>query len=59
MAERLIEPTEEERANGWDAPSLTKYIRERESAQSKFVLERPPVRPASANGRYSPFAWRK
>lgn len=59
MAERLIEPTDEERRNGWTPETLTKYIRERESAQSKSIIDRQPAKPQVANGRYSPFNWRK
>ena len=57
----LIEPTEEEAANSWDAESLTAYLAERALAQSKLSLsmfDRKPPRPRWANHRYSPFHWR-
>ena len=55
----LIEPTEDERANGWTAASLTQYVREREKAQTAAVLFREKPRPPMANGRYSTFKWRE
>ena len=33
----LIQPTPEEIANGWDAESLTKYVREREQATADRI----------------------
>ena len=49
----LIEPTPEEAANGWDAVSLTKYIREREEAANVAIDPQHPSRrgrPDRANG---------
>ena len=53
MAE--IEPTDEEKKNGWDKKSLTKYVKEREEAR---VLVIPPKRAVSQNHRYNPLRWR-
>lgn len=61
MAER-IEPTEDEKKNGWTAETLAKYMAERGSAQAGVVYHdpkfRPPRRPSVANGKYSPHRWR-
>ena len=54
----LVEPTEEEVRNGWDAEGLTAYLAEREKAQAVAILDRKPPRPRWANSRYSPFHWR-
>jgi hypothetical protein len=58
----LIEPTDEEKRNGWTAESLTKYLKDQERAQSERIdphSEVRRVRPTTANGRYSPFRWRR
>ena len=60
-APELIQPTEDEARNGWDAESLTAYLPERSAAQSDRLLaifNRRPSRPRWANSRYSPFRWR-
>ena len=57
-ADTLIEPTDEERANGWTAKTLTSYIRNRQQAQEGVVsfdpTHRPPKRPTVANSKYNP-----
>ncbi len=58
MAE-LVEPTEDERRNGWTTETLTIYLAERERAQSEAFFNPPKRRPRRANSRYSPFRWRK
>lgn len=55
---RLIEPTPDEKKNGWDAESLAAYVKEREAAQAETVLNRPSPRPKWANNQYSPLRWR-
>ena len=60
MPDDLIEPTDEERRNGWDAETLTAYVAERNRARDIWMdpHERPRHRPALANSKYSPFRWR-
>ena len=58
-----IEPTEEEKRNGWSKKNLTAYLAERFAAQSLAVdadslLRRNARRPNEANHRYSPLRWR-
>ncbi len=50
--EELIEPTEDERRNGWDAQSLTAYVREQRHAQESRLdwHARPRPRPQMQNG---------
>lgn len=62
-APELIQPTEDEARNGWDAESLTAYVKEeRERAQSDMIssriFNRKPPRPRWANSRYDPLRWR-
>lgn len=56
--DNLIEPTLEERTNGWSAKALTAYVRERRRAQEGFVSYDPVYRPAKrsrvANNKYDP-----
>ncbi len=42
----LIEPNEDERKNGWDAESLTKYVHEASARQNTLigVTRRQPIR---------------
>ena len=54
----LVEPTEDEARNGWEAEGLTAYLAERERAQAVAILDRKPARPRWANSRYSPLRWR-
>jgi len=58
----LIEPTEEEAANGWSAQSLTAYYAERAHAQFGVInFEEPyrlPARQGRANSQYRPLRWR-
>lgn len=57
-----IEPTEEEKRNGWDAESLTAYVHDQTAAQSlradPHSLQRR-VRPTRQNSKYSPLRWRR
>jgi hypothetical protein len=56
----LIEPTADERRNGWTAETLTAYVHQREKASlSKAdAFERPREKPQIAV-RKSPFKWRR
>ena len=59
----LIEPTADERRNGWTAETLTDYVQQRERAQKGIVLFDPDYRavkrPGRANSRYNPLRpWR-
>lgn len=56
-----VEPTEEEKRNGWTTETLTAYVAEQEAAG---LLRADPMsafrakRPMKANSRYNPFRWR-
>lgn len=54
----LLEPTLEERNNGWTAKTLTAYIKERTEAQTEAILGERKVKPKSQNHRYNPKHWR-
>jgi len=59
-----IEPTEEEKKNGWTKETLTRYLAERLAAQSLAVdvnsLHRKSARkPHEQNHRYRPHRWRQ
>ncbi len=58
-----IEPTEEEKRNGWTTKTLTKYLAERFAAQSLHIdvnsLSRKSARrPNEQNHRYNVKRWR-
>lgn len=57
----MVEPSEEEKRNGWTAESLTAYLRERGNAQFGMVTFDPeyrsPRRPRQTNGDYNPHRW--
>ena len=53
-----IEPTEDEKRNGWTTETLTQYLADREKAQSAAVLDRKPARQTRANSKYRPLRWR-
>jgi hypothetical protein len=59
---KRIEPTDEEKRNGWTADELTAYIEDRERAQAGVVSMDPDYRPVAkpyiANSRYRPNRWR-
>jgi len=59
----LVEPTEEERRNGWTAKTLTAYLAERQAGQSLSAdvnsLHRQRARrPSKQNHQYRPHRWR-
>ena len=59
----IIEPSDEERRNGWDAESLSDYVASREAGAALAVdvnsIHRSQARrPMSANHRYRPLRWR-
>ena len=61
--QQTIEPTEEEKKNGWTAKTLTAYLSERLAAQTLNVdvnsLHRQVARrPREANHHYRPHRWR-
>ena len=61
-APEVIEPTNEERRNGWDATSLSKYIAEQRQAESEIafaMFDKRRFRPKWANSKYSPHHWRR
>jgi len=58
-----VEPTEDERRNGWTKDTLTTYLAEREAGQSLSIdvnsLHRKLARrPNVQNHRYNPLRWR-
>lgn len=59
----LMEPTPEEKKNGWTAKTLTEYHRdiERHDRDKIFSMmdERRKQRPRYQNHRYSPHKWRR
>lgn len=62
-AQKLIEPTAEERRNGWTAKTLTAYIAERQAGQSldvdvNSINRQAARRPGEQNHRYRPLRWR-
>jgi len=59
----LVQPTEDEAANGWTAETLTEYLAERAAGQSLMIdprslHSRAAKRPKWANNRYNPMRWR-
>lgn len=55
----MIEPTEEEKKNGWTAKTLTEYLKERGQAQAEAILRKPVDLPKTANSWWNPFKiWR-
>ncbi len=52
--EELIESTEDERKNGWDAKSLTQYVHEQRAANAAALdwKARPRPRPQVQNGGF-------
>lgn len=62
--QEMIEPTDEEKKNGWDSVSLTKYLSERAAVQALSVdvnslHRRAARRPVEQNHRYRPHRWRE
>ena len=55
----LVEPTANEKRNGWTAEALAAYHVDRDRAVNAKVLDRPKQRPSKANSRYDPIWWRK
>lgn len=63
VADELIEPTDDEKRNGWTAKSLTKYLTERMAGQTLAVdvnslHRRVARRPNEQNHKYRPTRWR-
>ena len=59
----LIEPSEDEKRNGWDAESLTAYMQEQQASQSlradpHSAMRRQAKRPKVQNSKYRPLRWR-
>ncbi len=59
----LVEPTDEERRNGWTAETLTQYIADRAAAAElktdpHSLHRRLARRPTRQNHKYSPHRWR-
>lgn len=61
--QQIVEPTEEEKRNGWTAKALTAYLTDRLAAQSlsldvSSLHRRLARRPNEANHHYRPLRWR-
>lgn len=61
---QIIEPTEEERKNGWTAQTLTAYLSERQAGQSLAIdvnslYRKIDRRPREQNHQYRPLRWRQ
>lgn len=61
--QKTVEPTEEEKKNGWTAESLTNYLAERKAAQSLGIdvnsfYRKSLKRPMTQNHKYNPLRWR-
>ena len=61
--QELVQPTEDEAANGWTAETLTQYLAEQATDQTLSIdphslRNRAARRPRWANNRYSPMRWR-
>lgn len=56
----LIEPTEDEKRNGWTAETLTAYLKQQDKAAMTRAdaFERAPEKPQTTV-RKSPFRWRR
>ncbi len=59
----LVEPTDDEAANGWTAEALTEYLAERTAGQSimidpRSLHSRVAKRSRYANNKYNPLRWR-
>lgn len=58
----LVEPSEDEKRNGWTAETLTAYLAERKAATSMALEPNSAIRrspPQRANGKYNPHYWRR
>ncbi len=63
MADELIEPSDDERRNGWTPQTLTTYLRSQVDAQAQRIDLQSPARrrarrPTRANNNYRPLRWR-
>lgn len=52
-----VEPTPEEKRNGWTAETLAAYVRERERAAAARVLEPERPAPACTDQAHDPHGW--
>ena len=62
--QQIVEPTEEEKRNGWTAETLTDYLIERNAGQSlgidvNSLHRRIARRPQVQNHKYNPRRWRE
>lgn len=55
----LIQPTAEERMNGWTAETLTRYMRERQLQKESFLLSQKKTRVVRVENceTFDPFRW--
>jgi hypothetical protein len=62
-AQKPVEPTDEERRNGWSTKTLTAYLAERQAGQSiavdvNSISRQAARRPNEQNHAYRPHRWR-
>lgn len=61
--QKLVEPTEDEKKNGWTAKTLTAYHADRSAGQSLSIdvnsLSRRMARKPQTQARYQPLRWRE
>jgi hypothetical protein len=58
MSVRTIEPTADERRNGWTEESLAQYRGEMQRIEREMVFTDSSKQPARANSKYRPHRWR-
>ncbi len=61
---KLVQPTDEEKRNGWDAVTLSAYLAERAAGQAldidmNSIQRRMARRPTEQNHRYRVLRWRE
>lgn len=59
----LVEPTDDEKRNGWTAETLTAYLAEQKAASALRIdphsaMNRAARKPVRANSKYNPHRWR-
>ena len=62
--QEMVEPTKDERRNGWTAETLTKYLAGRRAGQTLDIdpmslQRRLARRPQRQNSKYNPHRWRR
>ena len=63
LVQELVEPTDDEKKNGWTAETLTRYLIERRAGQSldtdpNSLQRKMGRRPIEQDHKYNPLRWR-